>query len=256
MDPTAFKLFGIEIRYYGLLLAFAFLVAYFLIKHLAGEFGIKKKYAEEFMLISTLLGIIGARVFEIFFYDPAYYMNHPLQTFCIWKGGLASHGAIFSIVIFTYFYSKKRKIPFLKLADLAVIPGILFGIFIRIGNFINNELIGKPTNIWIGIKINNIKRHPVQLYQAFSNLIVFSSLYTIKKFVKEKPGFLFSSFLFLYSLLRLITEFYKELPPGYGFSLFHLNLAQWISLVLMIASVILFLKLRRCKLWNVKKKKT
>ena len=186
------------------------------------------------MLISIL---IGARLFEIIFYDPGYYFSNPIKIFYIWEGGLASHGALIALIIFVYIYSKKYNISFYKIADLFVIPVSLGAAFVRFGNFLNSELVGKITLVPWAVQFNNYEgfRHPVQLYQSFGYIIIFLILYFSRK--NKKEGTLFWAFIFLDGLFRLVTEFFKDLPPNYGFEYLGLNLAQYAALIMIIISI-------------------
>lgn len=241
MNPVLFHLGPIEIRYYGILFALAFLIGYFILRKLAKEKNISEDLIDSYFIYLLIFMVIGARLFEIIFYEPLYYLVNPIKAFYLWQGGLASHGAIIAAIIVTYFFTKKHKMRFYDLADLVVIPCALGAVFVRIGNFINGELVGKITNLQIGIKFDSYEglRHPVQLYEAFTNLIIFAALDNLRK-LKLKPGTLFWLFILIYSILRFIIDFLKDIAVFAG-----LTIAQWASMVLIILSVIFLIKIKK-----------
>ncbi|MBS3167887.1 prolipoprotein diacylglyceryl transferase [Candidatus Woesearchaeota archaeon] len=239
IDPVLFQIGPLQIRYYGILYALAFLVGYFILKKLAPKFKIKEQIIEDYLPWIIILDIVGARLFEVLFYNPSYYISNPLKIFAIWEGGLASHGAIIAIILGTYYFCKKRNLSFYNFTDLLAIPVALGASFIRIGNFLNSELVGKITDVPWAVKFLGYEglRHPVQLYQSLGHIIIFLILLSITKIKDRKEGLIFWALLFLDSLLRFITEFFKDLPLDYGLFLFGLNLAQWLSILIMLISI-------------------
>lgn len=240
MNPVLFNLGPLEIRYYGILFALAFLASYFILRKLAKEKNIDEAIIDSYFIYLLIFMVIGARLFEIIFYEPLYYLANPIKVFYIWQGGLASHGAIIAAILVTYFFTKKHKMHFYDLADLAVIPCALGACFVRIGNFINGELVGKITTLPTGVNFDNYEglRHPVQLYEAFTNLIIFAALYNIRK-LNLKKGTLFWSFILIYSILRFIIDFFKDIAVFAG-----LTIAQWASIVLIIISIFFLIRKR------------
>lgn len=239
INPTLFHIGPLEIRYYGILFALAFIIGYFIAIKLAPKFKIKKQTVEDYIPWAIILVVVGARLFEVLFYDPSYYFANPLKILTVWEGGLASHGAIIALILGTIYFCKKKKISFYNFSDLFVIPIALGAAFVRIGNFLNSELVGKITSVPWAVKFLGYEglRHPVQLYQSFGYLAIFGILLYLVNIKKKLKGLIFWSFLFLDSLFRLITEFFKDLPPSYGFELIGLNLAQWISIVIILISL-------------------
>ncbi|MBA3723014.1 MAG: prolipoprotein diacylglyceryl transferase [Parachlamydiaceae bacterium] len=174
-----------------------------------------------FIVAGTL---IGARLGDVFFYDWGYYKNHLMEIFKVWNGGLASHGGTIGVFISLYLYLLyvKKWIPtftFLTVLDCVVIPTPLACVFIRLGNFVNQEILGTPTELpWAVIfghpvdGIPGVPRHPVQLYEALSLLVTFIILYTIwkKNWAKIGSGFFAGLMFVLIFLSRFILEFWKE----------------------------------------------
>lgn len=242
IDPVLIRAGPVEVRYYGILYALAFLAGYFILKKLSGRFNIKEENIDDYMPYIIIADIVGARLFEVLFYDFGYYLSNPLKIFAVWEGGLSSHGAIISIILATLWFCRKKNISFYNFTDLVAMPVALGASFVRIGNFINSELVGRITNVPWAVKSAGYEglRHPVQIYQAAGHVIIFIILLSMLKLKNRKEGAIFWSLLLLDSIFRFFTEFYKDLPKDYGFFYLGLNLAQWMSIVIFTISVIPF----------------
>jgi prolipoprotein diacylglyceryl transferase len=194
-----------------------------------------------------MIGIlVGARLGHCLFYEPSYFLSHPLEmilpvTFPPDGGikftgyqGLASHGGVLGLIIALYIYSRKTKHPMIDTIDLiAVVSGLSFG-FIRLGNFMNSEIIGNPTNLPWGVifeRVDNIPRHPAQLYEAISYFIIFIIMMLLykKKRASLKNGILFGIAAVLFFTARLLIEFLKENQVGFEDKM-TLNMGQLLSL--------------------------
>lgn len=182
----------------------------------------------EYFIVGLIGIIVGARLFQILFYSPLYYFNNPIKIFLINEGGLASHGGFIVGTLVTYLYCKFKKINFWKMADKAILVIMLTAIFVRMGNFFNNEIIGRTTF--------NIK-HPVQIYSAIKNTIVFFTAFVLYH-KKMNDGFVFWFTVLLYSILRFFVEFFKE----YMVFSQGLTIGQWFCLLFIIPSVIMSYK--------------
>lgn len=234
----------LEIRYYGVLLALGFIACYFILKRLAKIEEIKQEVIEDYLLWVAVSALIGARLFHVLFYNWAYFSQDPVKILFIWQGGLASHGALLGGALATYIFAKRNNIFIYKLTDLAVIPIGLVAAAIRTGNFTNAELVGKVTDISWAVTFAGYEgtRHPVQLYQATTNFLIFVGMTLLYYKKKWQPGILTWTFLGVYSLGRFITEFYKDLPPYY---VFNLNLAQLLSVILLILASSMLYKITK-----------
>ncbi|MCX8147387.1 MAG: prolipoprotein diacylglyceryl transferase, partial [Candidatus Woesearchaeota archaeon] len=229
LNPALMKLGPFEVRWYGVLMAAAFIIGYFILRKLAKDEKINGELIDIYFIYLFFGLIIGARIGEILFYSPNYYLKYPLEMVKIWHGGLSSHGAFIGGIIATLLFArkysegikrkvyKKSKISFYKIADIAVIPIALGSVFVRIGNFINGEIVGRVASSslpWaISFEGYAGLRHPVQIYEALMNFFIFGFLIltrNIKKKKKMPNGIVFWSFLFVYSLLRFFVEFFKE----------------------------------------------
>jgi len=236
--PVFVSLGPLNIYYYGILLVLAFIIGYFILVKLAKERNIKKELIDELIIYLIPAIIIGARLFEILFYDFNYYLDNPIKVFYIWEGGIASHGALLFGILTVLIFCKIKKISFYQLADILVIPSALAGFFIRIGNFINGEIPGRISNLPWAVKFKDFEgfRHPSQLYESFIALITFIILYNVRK-LKLKPGFLFWLFITLFSFLRFLVEFFKE-----GQLTFGLTTGQLLSIPFFLLGLIMLIR--------------
>ncbi|MBI2129869.1 prolipoprotein diacylglyceryl transferase [Candidatus Woesearchaeota archaeon] len=222
IDPVLFRLGSLEVRYYGIIYALSFIIAYFMIYHLAkkGKLKITKDDAADFVFYLLIGTVIGARIFYVIFYDPAYFISNPFMIPAVWHGGLSFHGGLVGAIIAGFLFCRKKKISFYEIADIAVIP-LALGLFLgRIANFINGELVGRIANVPWCVKFQNFEgcRHPSQIYEAVKNLFMFFVLwfvYALKTKGKKLPsGFLFWLFVVMYSVLRFFMEFFRRVYPG------------------------------------------
>lgn len=238
------KFLGLTFHWYGILWGLNFIQGYFVL----GYF-LKKEQKPvmwtDYAFIAMLLGtILGARFGHVFFYNWSYYLAHPLNILKIWQGGMASHGAVIGIVLALWIYSKKvTKKSILWILDRLMIPIAIGSFLIRIGNLINQEIIGLPSKLpWAFIfsKIDNTPRHPSQLYEALSYLSIAIFLYIIyrKKQSFVSQGFFTGVFFTLAFLFRFLLEFFKENQVNFENNM-TLNMGQLLSIPFFIFGVIL-----------------
>lgn len=145
-DPVLFRVGGFEARWYGLFFAMAFVIGQLIIARIFKAEGKTEKQVESLTLYMIVATVIGARLGHCLFYEPDYYLSHPLEILKVWKGGLASHGATVGIITAMYLWSRKEKTTWLWILDRIVIVVALGGAFIRLGNLMNSEIVGKPTD--------------------------------------------------------------------------------------------------------------
>ncbi|PIS01695.1 MAG: prolipoprotein diacylglyceryl transferase [Chlamydiae bacterium CG10_big_fil_rev_8_21_14_0_10_35_9] len=218
----------------------------------------KKIYfiADKALLYMVVATVVGARLGHFLFYEnPAEYLQDPLEILKIWEGGLASHGAAIGIILAMVLLSQKMKkifpqLNWIKLLDFVSIPAALGGCFIRVGNFFNQEILGRPTQMFWGVVFGSpmgatkgiIPRHPVQLYEAGFYLLTFIILWTVakKKQFFLSNGKIFSLFLILVFSFRFLIEFFKEHQSMLLSSQPFINMGQYLSIPLIIAGFILF----------------
>lgn len=239
-DVFGFTIGPLEVRWYGLLFATGFLVGQAIFVKMFRAEGKPEKDIETLTLYMVLSTVIGARLGHCLFYDPDYYLANPIEILQIWKGGLASHGAAFGIIISLWFYTRTRPDqPFLWLADRMVIVATLGGAFIRFGNLMNSEIVGVKTTVPWGFVFERLgeteARHPAQLYESISCLILFFIFYAMYNKWKERTprGRIFSLFLIVLWGLRFAYEFIKreQVSSELDMSLF---IGQYLSIPLVL----------------------
>jgi len=253
INPTIFKIGLFEIRWYGLFYIIGFAIAFIFVKKNYAYKNIKLKKEEyETLLFNLMLGvIIGARLGYILFYNIQYYISHPLQIFAVWQGGMSFHGGAIGMLIFGYLFSKKHSYNFYELAD-PVAPFASIALFLgRIGNFMNGELWGRPTNVpWAMIfpaDPKQLPRHPSQLYEAFlEGILLFAITFIMFRKIK-KPGIIFWSWIGLYGVFRTLVEFVRQPDANLGHLIGFMTMGQILSSAMIVASLIGIILIFRAK---------
>lgn len=229
----------LPVRWYGLLFSLGFFIGTWIMAKIFVNENRPESDADAILIYMVVATIIGARLGHVFFYQPEYYLRHPIEIFQIWKGGLASHGGAIGIIIALYLYSQKRPDqPWLWILDRVVVPVALAGCFIRLGNLMNSEIIGRPSDLpWAFIFERafvddpQTPRHPAQLYESITYLIIFFILGAVYK--KEGPklrqGKTFGLFLILVFGMRFVWEFFKEDQVAFEAGM-ALNMGQILSI--------------------------
>ena len=248
-DPVAISIGVINIHWYGIMYVLALIVALYSAKWFVKKdnLPITKDELDNFFIYAEVGVILGARIGYMLFYMPNndYYLSHPWQIFNPfvngqWAGlsGFSYHGAIIGFVISTWIYTiKNRKFTFLFMMDLVAISVPLGYTFGRIGNFINQELYGRVTDVSWGIYVNGALRHPSQLYEAFSEGIV---LFIILFYARQKrvfEGQLLVIYAIGYSVARYMVEGYRQPDFQLGFVYADYTMGQLLSLGMIIASL-------------------
>ena len=243
--------FGIfQIRWYGLAYVLGFIIGLYLIKSINNNIksSLTNKIIEDFFIWSVIGVILGGRIGYILFYQTDSIFSDPFNIFYIWEGGMSFHGGLFGLIILIFFYSKRKKINFFQLSDLVSIAapiGIFFG---RLANFINIELYGRITNFKFAMiypTIDNLPRHPSQLYEAFfEGIILFVIMYffCVKYYNKKKYGLNTSFFLILYSLFRFNLEFLREPDLQLGLFFEFFSMGQFLCIPMVMLGIFIYLK--------------
>jgi len=246
-DPVAFHLFSLEIRWYSLSYIFGIIFGWVYCKrYLIKNQNILKLFDD---LISYLIiGIIlGGRLGYIIFYNPIYYSKNLSEIFMIWNGGMSFHGGVLGVIAATYLFGKKNKINYFIFLDLIAMAAPI-GIFLgRITNFINSELYGRETNLYWSVKfekIDNLSRHPSQIYEAFfEGIILFLLLNLVfKKYFYKSVGVISSLFIIFYSLFRFMIEYTREPDPQLGIIFTYFTMGQLISIIFFIFGLFIYFK--------------
>ncbi len=242
ISPEIFSLGPLHVRWYGLLFASSFVLGFKIMEWVYKKENRPMDDLNDLIWFMILGTVIGARLGHCLFYNPDYYLSNPLEILKVWRGGLASHGAAIGIFTALFFYSKKkRNQSFLWVADRIAISVALAGFFIRMGNLFNSEIIGHPTDLpwgFIFTSVDNIPRHPAQLYEALFYLLSFVIIsFQYKKYDgKFKDGYLFGIFLILIFGFRFLIEFFKENQTYFEEGMI-LNMGQFLSIPLVLAGV-------------------
>ena len=256
VSPIIFSLGSLEIRWYGVLYALAFIISYWLLKKLFTKEAVDVSYLDKLALYVFFAVIIGARLGHCLFYEPKYYLNHIVEmilpikhTVEGWKfsgyQGLASHGGAIGILIAIILYSRNTKIPYMWVIERLIVAICFAGVCIRTGNLMNSEIYGEATSLpWGFIFIqdhNPIPSHPTQLYEALSYLIIGLILYyIITKKEKRHQGLVFGIFLTAVFGVRFLIEFLKNDQESWEADMF-LNMGQILSLPFVIAGIVLII---------------
>ena len=241
LDPVLLQLGFLQIRWYGVIYAFGFLLSLWFLLRYRGEIGLSKDEVYDFVFYLMLGVVIGARLFHVVFWEPSYYVRHPIEIFYGWQGGLAFHGGLVGALLVAWLYCTKKKIPFLKLADVLSIPAMIGLGLGRIGNFINKEIVGTVTNVsWCANFGDGLCRHPYVLYSAAKRFMIAGLLYWLRQSFVLTEGFLFWLMLFLLGVGRFFLDYVREDVRYYG-----LSVGQWMSLVMaLIGGTVLLWKYR------------
>ncbi len=252
-NPEIFRIGSFAIRWYGVLFALGFLLGYQIMNYI---FKREKKPIRslETLTFYVVIGtIVGARLGHCLFYEPEYYLSNPLEILQVWHGGLASHGGAIGILIaLLLYFRKEKKLELIWFLDRLAIPIPLAATFIRIGNFFNHEILGKPTDLPWAVVFNVFKGgavvgqtqpvHPTQLYEAIAYFLIFILLFVLYKIKVDRPkGFLFGMMLTAIFVARFLIEFTKEFQADFEQYL-PLTMGQILSIPFIIAGVYLIAK--------------
>ena len=245
-DPVAIQIFSVEIRWYSLAYITGILIGWILSKKI---FILDPKLNEKFddyITYLILAIIIGGRLGYVFFYNFEYYSSNLIDILKIWEGGMSFHGGLIGIIFVSIWFAKRNNhnpFKYLDIVALVAPIGIFFG---RIANFINSELYGVETQMsWAVkfIKIDNLNRHPSQLYEAiFEGLILFLILlYFRNKGFLKTPGFISSLFLVFYSIFRFVIEFFRVPDQQIGYLFYNLTMGQITSFLFLLIGIYLII---------------
>ena len=241
IDPIAIQIGPLAIRWYGITWLAAFSTIYYLIDKFQKDIDVNQ--TSDLMFYSLLGAMLGGRVGYILFYSFDQFLANPLSIFAIWEGGLSFHGGLLGVLVSCYWLSKKWKMGFFWLMD-RVAPYVPPGLgFVRLGNFLNSELLGRPTEVSWGVIFPSdplgLVRHPSQLYQAFGEgVILFIYMLIIAK--RPKPTMSISGhFLIGYGFIRFSTEFFRTPDQHIGFVLDFLTRGQILSFPMIVIGLFL-----------------
>ena len=245
-DPVAIHLGPFGIHWYGLMYLAGFLTFLWLGRKRSAALGdprLDHKALDDLLFYGVLGVVLGGRLGEVLFYNPGYYLSQPLKILAVWEGGMSFHGGFLGVLAAMALFARRRNIRWLALMDFIaplVPPGLAFG---RLGNFINGELWGRPTDLPWGMvfpQVDNLPRHPSQLYEfALEGIALFALLWWYSG--KPRPaGAVSGMFLIGYGSFRFLGEFARNPDEGiFGLMTFGISMGQWLSLPMVLAGIAL-----------------
>jgi phosphatidylglycerol:prolipoprotein diacylglycerol transferase len=254
-DPIAVSLGPLAIRWYGLMYLVGFVLFIVLGRQRAARFpalGFTAQSLDDLLFYGVLGVVIGGRLGQVVFYDPGYYLQHPLEIFEVWKGGMSFHGGFLGVLVAMALYGRKTGRTFFEVTDF-IAPLVPLGLAAgRLGNFINGELWGRvadPALPWAMIfpQVDNLPRHPSQLYQfAGEGLALFLILWWYSATPRPRAA-VSGAFLIGYGAFRFLAEYFREPDPGiFGWS-YTISMGQWLSLPMFFIGLILIVRASRHK---------
>jgi phosphatidylglycerol---prolipoprotein diacylglyceryl transferase len=250
IDPIAFSLGPLAVRWYGLMYLLGFGLAWWLgLRRIAqGQAPIDRRQFDDLIFYAVLGVILGGRLGYVLFYKPGYYLAHPLEIPAVWQGGMSFHGGLLGVMGAMALAARRQGIGYLRLMDF-VAPLTPLGIAAgRMGNFINGELWGRPTDLPWGMLFRNagsLPRHPSQLYEfALEGVALFALLWWFSSRPRAR-GQVSAMFLIGYGCLRFIAEFAREPDSFLGVLALGMTMGQWLCLPMIAGGLWLFAWSRR-----------
>ncbi len=243
-DPIALQLGPLAIHWYGLMYLAGFMTFLYLGRKRIAMLNFSQldnKKLDDLLFYGVLGVILGGRLGEVLFYNPGYYFSNPQKILAVWEGGMSFHGGFLGVLVAMAIFAHQQKLRWLVLMDFVaplVPPGLAFG---RLGNFINGELWGRPTDAPWGMvfpRVDNLPRHPSQLYEfALEGVLLFVLLWFYAR--KPRPtGAVSGLFLIGYGSFRFLAEFTRNPDDGiFGLMTFGVSMGQWLSLPMVLAGI-------------------
>lgn len=253
VDPVLFSLGPVSVRWYGMMFVVGFFIGYKIMERIFRHEGVPEKWLGILLIYVVIATIVGARLGHCFFYEWDYFSKHPVEILYTWNGGLASHGGtiglMIAVILFSVFTTKRNP---LWTFDRLVIPIALVGALIRMGNLMNHEIYGYPTDLPWGFRfvanvnawmagadpIYTVPSHPTQIYEALCYLALFGLLMWMywKKNAGERPGLIFGVFFVWLFTSRFLIEFIKNPQEAFEVGM-TLNMGQWLSLPFILMGI-------------------
>ncbi|AFM42816.1 prolipoprotein diacylglyceryl transferase [Desulfosporosinus acidiphilus SJ4] len=245
MRQVLFSIGGFPLRSYGVVVVLAIIIGFGVAYHLASSEKEYRQHLLDLVVYAVIGSIIGARLWQVFFYEWGYYSLHLAEIFMIWLGGMAIQGALVGAFIVGWIYTRKYQFDFWKMADIAA-PGIILGQAIgRIACFLNGDAFGRPTNLGFGLvypqgtpayaAYGSQPLWPAEVWEGQWDMIVFALIIILSRWRKWPKGILFLTYIVLYSLGRFGLEFMRGDGARY---LFNWTSAQWSSIGMIVIALV------------------
>lgn len=261
--PEIVRIGPLPIRWYGMMYVLGFASSYLLVLYRLKKrpSGITRAQIDDLFFYLILGLLVGARVGYAIIYNLPLYVRHPLEIFVLWHGGMSFHGGAIGTFLFGYWAMRRKGLTFTDVADL-IVPTIPLGLFFgRIGNFINGELYGKPTDVpWAMVfpGAGPMSRHPSQIYEALLEGILLFVILWIYKDRRKRAGDVLAVFLILYAIFRIFSEFFREPDVQIGYLFGVISMGQVLSLAMLLLGLllkfVLFPRLAAARAAKVQKK--
>ncbi|WP_427875569.1 prolipoprotein diacylglyceryl transferase [Flavobacterium sp. MMS24-S5] len=267
VDPVIFWITdSFPLKYYGALFACGILLGFYIVRNIYKKENLSLDNLDTLLIYVIVGTVLGARLGHCFFYEPEYFLKHPIEILLpiqkikgvyqfVGYQGLASHGGLIGVITAMILYCRKYKVQFLGLLDKMAVAVPVTGTFIRMGNFMNSEIYGKPTNRNWGVVFERddlIPRHPTQLYEAFAYLLIFGILFYMYKSekIRNAQGLIFGTFLTLLFTARFIIEFFKENQEAFENNML-INMGQILSIpFILIGLGLIFWKTKKVSVYS------
>jgi len=240
IDPVAVAFGPVRIHWYGLMYALAFALGWWILLRRRQRLGLDSEQVGDFAFACILGVILGGRLGYVLFYNPAYYLSHPLAVFAVWDGGMAFHGGLLGVVVAGIWFARRHGLAILAVADF-ITPIVPIGLGLgRLGNFINGELWGRPANPelpWAMVfpHVDRVPRHPSQLYELLlEGVALFAVIWALDRRL-HGAGRLFGVLLLGYGLVRFGVEYFRAPDPQLGLLVLGLSMGQLLSLPMVAA---------------------
>ncbi len=242
IDPVITQVAGVYLWYYGLSYSLGFVAVYVWLSLTRDDLGFSSRDVYDATILLMLGVLIGGRLVEVIFYEWDFYGEHPLAIAAYWLGGMSTHGILLGSVIAIFVFSRWRGKSFLQVADALAIPGAFIMGAGRLGNFVDGQIVGAPTDAWWGVLFPDTEgpRHPVVLYDGIKNLLLIPLLLWIRS-RKPKPGIITAHFVFWYGFLRIFVDLFRE----YRVEMFGLGPGQDFNIAMTLLGLGLYIWARR-----------
>ena len=249
-SPVAFSVFGLDVRWYALAYVAAFVVGYYLFKYLMRRdrmISLDKKSLDD-LFTAVILGVIlGGRLGYVLFYNLAFFMAHPLEIFAVWHGGMSFHGGLLGVLVAVFWFARRHRVGAWRILDLMAVVapiGLFFG---RIANFINMEIMGRPTDMPWGVVFAGtdiVPRHPSPLYEAATEgVLLFTLMFCLYQWtgLRRRPGALAGILGMGYAVARIFCEQFRAPDAQIGFlTSWGLTMGQLLSATMFLAGAAIF----------------